>query len=182
MHESSINNLLESILGGKNMSRDRLIGLVGRRSDDAAGNLQEKLGSEDWSNCFPPTKPVIFEVVDGAIKFTLVGSRFTRDGQPVPDAMRISATYGPTQTDKGWVFRRLGELEVEYVEEGPEVCETDRISILRRDKFSLLFADELAGDGFLLPEQFNIRERLRLSDVRSTDAWLQISWKRASNP
>ena len=180
LHESSINNLLESILGGKNMSRDRLLSLVGRRSGDAANDLQSKLGDEDWSILFPSTKPVVFEMRDGAIVFTLTGSRFSRDGQPIPDAMQISATYRPVRTEQGWVFRREGELAVDYVNATELSTRQVAFRSFARDKFSLLFADELAGEGFLLPDAFNVDQTMKLSEIQFQGAWIQLAWDRQS--
>lgn len=178
LHESSVNNFLESVLGGKNMTRDRLINLVNRRSNDAATELKSKLGEEDWSILFPTTKPVIFEMRDGAIVFTLTGSRFTRDGQPIPDAMKISATYRPTRTDQGWVFRREGEISVEYVRPGNLSARQIAFRSFARDKFALLFADELSGEGFLLPEAFSIKETMKLSEIQFEGSWVQLAWDR----
>lgn len=178
LHVSALNNLVESALGGQTLTRDRLVKLVNERSDDAANELTQKLGDEDWTIRFPGTKPIVIRFIPDGVRVTITGSRFTRGDQVITDAMEIDVSYQVAVTGSGLQLKRIGDLKVDYVGEGQRSAAQVAFRSFAQDKFSLLFPETIETSGFELPGRLQVREIVRLSQFDSNGEWITLGWNR----
>lgn len=169
-HQSLLNNLSESMLGGKTIEdtiwHDMLQLLLG--TPPRALWVHDR--AERWSVTLARQRPVIVRFDDGRIHFVLRLSGVARGTQQLDLPAEIEATFLPQITRDGPLLVRDGELAVR--------CDDSDVNKLLRRKFGAIFPPELAFDGLAPPAGGTLGKlrQFRLAEFHSGGGWLTVGY------
>ena len=183
-HESVVVNFSEAIIGGVELTDERLARMMLEATGNVPDELQITDEKEPWSITFAENYPIAATFDGNQVRLALRANRFTRgrndDGtvdQDVRGLVEISATYGIEKTDAGAKLNRQGDLNVEFIgQEKLGVAQVGTKTFLRR-KFGALFKPEFAGEGLKLKGRWERAGTLKLQDVKLDDGWIAIAWR-----
>lgn len=178
VHESMINNLAESLLGGQTAEdlvwHDVMQVITGR----AARPLWVHDRSERWSVTFASERPVLARFDGGRIGVTLRLDKVTRGQRQFEHPVAIEATFLPEVTDEGPAMIREGELQIRFAEGiEPESAHDWQVFLAR--KFGAILLDEIHFDGLVPPSGGTIGKLRELDLVEFTSArgWLTVAYQ-----
>lgn len=179
LHESSINNLLASVLSGKTLRDEDVRAAVLRLRGSLPEELKNDEDREPWSITFADKEPVVVSVGDGEYRITIRGKHYT-SGERSFKAMNVGATYKIARDGNGSKMTRQGDLQIfppDFVEGKTKFSmqETALRSILRR-KFGKLFPPESTSPGLELPGRWKAAGRLPLRELVVKDGWFALGW------
>lgn len=177
MHETSANNLSESVLGGVTMTDEDLERIV----KDLTGNVPEELkvtpDKDPWSITFNSQQPIVLLLDDGGYQVKIHGKRFSRGDQQIRQSMLITASYKIAQTEQGARLTRQGDVEVDYVNhQGRQSLVQVAFKTFMRKKFEALFEPEIVTDGLVLPGEWAKAGKLHLEQMSADKGWLVLGW------
>lgn len=183
-HESIVVNFSEAVIGGVELTDERLARMMLEATGSVPEELQITEDKDPWSITFAENYPIAATFDGNQFRLALRANRFTRgrndDGtvdQDVRGLVEISATYGIEKTDAGAKLTRQGDLNVEFVgQEKLGVAQVGTKTFLRR-KFGALFKPEFAGEGLKLKGRWQQAGTLKLQDVKLNDGWIAIAWR-----
>jgi hypothetical protein len=183
VHESLIDNLASTVLGGRTMSGqqiDRLIGSVKDTSISRAtpGSAIEP-PPEKFEIEFASLRPIIFELRDQQIRIGIRGNRFSQDGRELRSSLEITATYEPVDVGGYKVLRRSGTVEVDFPGSGrigfQQVAQRRSIQKLFDDRFP----ETLLNQPLILPVLAMVPSLsgrvYRVSGINAQDGWLTLT-------
>lgn len=179
LHESTVNNLANSILAGKTLvEKDvqaAVIRLRGSLPDDLKGDE-----NRPWSLTFADRDPVVLAVTgDNEYRITVRGERYN-SGDDRIGAMNVTATYKITREANGSKLTRQGDLEIDppgFVR-GETKLSTKEVTwrrILRR-RFEKLFPETATSPGLELPGRWKEAGRLPLKELVVQNGWFVLGW------
>lgn len=182
LHESMINNMAATALGGRTLHEDTLVtGLT-----DLLGKMPEQLKRDDdgeaWAITFADEQPISVHFADNRFEFTLRGARYVRGDKSHP-GMYVTVAYKLVKDGNTFKAVRDGGLQIlppgvapgtEYKLSGKQVA----IRKLLDRRFSKLFPEEMVGKGIELPGEWKKAGKLQAVALNSTDGWLSVGWKR----
>ena len=177
-HETSVINLGETLLGGVELTDERLEKII--RVDLKAEVPEELKVTQDkdpWSITFADEAPVRAVFEPDGLKFAIRGRRFSRGEQRLNVAVEISAAYKWEKMDGGVKLKRQGDVRVEFLE--PEkIGPTQRVTYktFLAKKFGALFKPEFASDGIELKDRLAKAGKLRLMEIKSERGWIMLGW------
>lgn len=152
IHESVIDNLASSVLGGRTMTGqqiDRLIGLATQASTSSPTTTPGSPNdppAENFEIEFASLRPIIFELRDQRIRLGIRGNRFRQGERDLRSSLEITATYEPVAMGGYQVLRRTGIVEVDFPGSGrigiQQVAQRRSIQKLFNDRFPETLLDQ----------------------------------------
>ena len=179
VHQSAINNLAESILGGKTIT-DRMAAELLEVANQ--GDLPEEFSvdrTNPWSITLAKYQPVTVELGDSKITVNIRGNRFRRGGSSVNDMIQVSATYQIEKTSKGVRLSREGDVELTYPGKEQLTVEQTAVKSFLLVKFNYLFKDSAETTGVQFPGRFEDKAPMELAVFEMSSGWLSLAWKQA---
>ena len=179
VHQSAINNLAESILGGKTIT-DRMAAELLEVANQ--GDLPEEFSvdrTNPWSITLAKYQPVTVELGDSKITVNIRGNRFRRGGSSVNDMIQVSATYQIEKTSKGVKLSREGDVELTYPGKEQLTVEQTAVKSFLLVKFNYLFKDSAETTGVQFPGRFEDKAPMELAVFEMSSGWLSLAWKQA---
>ena len=186
MHESTINNYAESLIGGTTLTDEEAAEMAkGLNNDVVPDKLQ--IGPEDdpWSITFTRVRPITIVFEEGLVTVTIRGRRFT-SGDRTLQAMNITAIYAAELHGIGAKLTRQGDIEILPADFASRerktlsAAETAARAIVSR-KFENLFKAEIVSDGLQLPDRWKDAGDLALKQLNLGGGWMTLGWMMPSN-
>ncbi len=188
VHESMINNLAASLLGGVTLEEEELQ----KRVVEMRGSLPESLQSDEerdpWSITFARNQPVSVKFGENALQITIRGQRYTSGDQDFR-AMNVSANYtvGLTEPDelgiRGVKLVRQGDLEIVPPGEPRRLSGREiTLRTLLEKRFGKLFEPEVVYDGLILPGRWRAAGILDTRQLVVGSGWLAVAWLESGVP
>ena len=178
VHESLINNLSESLLGGRTIEDETWLEMMHLLLGTPPRALWVHDRAERWSVTFAKEQPVLAHFASDRIGFTLRFARITRGTQPLDRAIEIEATFIPQITRDGPHLMRDGKLTVRFT--GPLAPPEDPslLAFLTR-KFGAVFPPEITFAGITPPTGGTIGRlrQLQTAEFRSAAGWLTLAYE-----
>ena len=181
VHQSAINNLAESILGGKTIT-DRMAAELLEVANQ--GDLPEEFSvdrTNPWSITLAKYQPVTVELGDSKITVNIRGNRFRRGGSSVNDMIQVSATYHIEKTSKGVKLSREGDVELTYPGKEQLTVEQTAVKSFLLVKFNYLFKDSAETTGVQFPGRFEDKAPMELALFEMSSGCLSLAWKQAES-
>lgn len=183
-HESYIANLSSALIGGVELTDERLATTLLEQTGSVPEELQITEDKEPWSITFEPAAPFSANFGDNKVVLKLRANRFTRgrndDGsvdQEILALVQIAAEYAIEITPTGSKLTRQGDLNVDFVgQERLTAAQVATKTFLKR-KFSSLFKPEFVGEGVQLKGRFARAGKLVLKEMTTSDGWLTAGWQ-----
>jgi len=184
IHESMVNNLLASGLGGMTLRdetyKDLLVELLGELPE----RFQVEAGEPAWAIDFDALRPICVAFDDDQLTVTVRGRRYYRDGEDYP-AMNVTAIYDVEQNEQGLAAVRRGPLEIfppGFVPDSGKTLSTKQMVIrsLLETRFERIFSEEIPLEDIELPGNRGTAGRLRPIRFACQDGWLSLAWKRVA--
>jgi hypothetical protein len=188
IHESFIDNLASTVLGGRTITGlqiDQLIGSVKDTSISRAtpGSAIEP-PSEKFEIQFPSLRPIIFELRDQKIRVGIRGNRFSEPARELRSSIEITAIYEPVDMGGYKVLRRTGSVNVDFLSSGrkddqrrsmQEIAQRRSIQKLFNDRFP----ETLLNQPLILPVLAMVPSLsgrvYRVSGINAQDGWLTLT-------
>jgi len=182
IHESMVNNLLASALGGMTLGDETYKSLVVELLGELPERMQVEEGEPAWAIDFDALRPISLAFGDDQLTVTLRGRRYYRDGEDYP-AMDVTAVYDIEKTEQGFAAVRQGPLEIfppGFVPDSGKTLSTKQMVIrsLLETRFDRIFAEEMPLEDIELPGNLNKAGKLRPIRFACQDGWLSLAWKR----
>jgi len=188
VHESMINNLAASLLGGVTLVEEELQ----KRVVEMRGSLPESLKSDEerdpWSITFARNQPVSVKFGENALQITIRGQRYTSGDQDFR-AMNVTANYtvGLTEPDelgiRGIKLVRQGDLEIVPPGEPRRLSGREiTLRTLLQKRFGKLFEPEVVYDGLILPGRWRAAGILDTKQLAVGGGWLAVAWLESGVP
>ncbi|MEZ6103238.1 MAG: hypothetical protein R3E01_30210 [Pirellulaceae bacterium] len=113
-------------------------------NEDPGSQEEEEDKNLPWSITFDPLQPVAVKFSNQQIKVAIRGSEFIRGDNIVDEPVEVSAVYSIERTSNGYVFRRSGDVQVEFLDRGSR--KPFAIVNTMRRRFEDLFQMEMSTD------------------------------------
>jgi hypothetical protein len=202
VHESMINNFALDALGGMTVNEDNFQKAMndmfpklseetkpdGNQQNPTEAQKPKRLSLRDkmkrdkdqppWTITFATRQPISVTFSDEGYKIIIRGTKFI-NGDNSCDDMDITVVYKFEKTDAGFKAVRQGEIQIfppgRHQLGGKEIA----IKKLLTKRFSKIFEPEIVGEGFEFSGKLKKVGEMLPEDVKSSDGWLTIAWKRA---
>ena len=182
MHESMVNNMAATLLGGMRLTED----MFQRTVKEIAGKVPDQLkpdeNQEPFTLVFQREQPVTVTFTDNGFTVTLRGHEFISGERKLRDT-NISATYKFVKTDKGFKAVRQGELAILPfgAKERPRVgILGEQMYVILQKRFGKIFGEELVMQGFTPTGRLEKAGKVVPVVVNSDTGWLSMGWSRES--
>jgi hypothetical protein len=188
VHESMINNLATSLLGGVTLEEEELQ----KRVVEMRGSLPDSLKSDEerdpWSITFARNQPVSVKFTENALQITIRGQRYTSGDQDFR-AMNVTANYKIElgEPDKlgirGIKLMRQGDLEIVPPGEPRRLSGREiTLRTLLQKRFGKLFEPEVVYDGLILPGRWRQAGILDTKQLAVGGGWIAVAWLESGVP
>lgn len=177
IHQSAVNNALETLLGGRVLRSKDLGAYAQQITGKIPEELREEIEGEEWSITFNPYRPFRVEFEENAIRITLRIVRMTRGEESLPEALSISTSYVPSFDGSRLRLARQGEVVVASDKETRGVKATALRAFLK-SKFDKTFREHIETQPLSLsqyPQLQNLRLDFQEVDIKMDQGWLQVS-------
>jgi len=180
VHESLINNLSESLLGGRTIEDETWLEMMHLLLGTPPRALWVHDRAERWSVTFAKERPVVAHFANDRIGFTLRLARIRRGTQPLDRAIEIEAQFIPQITRDGPRLVRDGDLAIRFNEPLVPPEEPSLVTFLTR-KFGAVFPPEISFAGITPPAGGTIGRlrQLQTAEFRSAVGWLTLAYELA---
>jgi len=184
IHESLINNLAASALGGMTLHDETYRSLVVEVLGELPENLQVDEGEPAWAIDFDALRPISVAFANDQLTVTLRGHKYYRDGEDYP-AMNVTAVYHIEKTEQGFAAVREGPLQIfppGFVPGSGKTLSTRQMVIrsLLETRFERIFREEMPLEDLELPGNLSQSGKLRPVRFACQEGWLTLGWKRVS--
>ncbi len=179
IHESMVNNAIQSVLTGLTISDDEFRSAVAEVLGRVPDQLKPIPGEEPWGITFDRAQPIEVRFREGGFDITLFGRRYTKGDQPHP-GMNVSARYEIVHDADG--FRAVRQGEVDAVPPGWKENQQlgTRHQIIRTmliRRFETIFEKEIRLAPMDLPERYEELGPMPVVQFEANDGWLTVAWK-----
>ncbi|MDZ4817704.1 MAG: hypothetical protein SGJ20_01890 [Planctomycetota bacterium] len=179
VHQSLINNLATSALGGRRLYKDEVNQLLVDLTGKVPEELEDSEEDRDWSIVFPYQKPIEVTFDDDGFVFTLRGEEYTSGDSAFP-AMNVTARYKLEKGPNGIRAIRQGALEIappDFVE-GEDRLSTTETSVKRilTRRFDKIFKPEIVSKGIQLKGRWQRLGKINLTQLKFNDGWASLCW------
>lgn len=177
VHQSAINNALETVLGGRVLRSKDLGGYARQIAGKVPEELKEEIEGEEWSITFNPHRPIRIEFQDDLASITLRIVRMTRGTETLNEALSITTSYIPRFDANRLILSRQGEVTVTSDRETRGVKATALRSFLK-SKFDKTFRETIETEPLNLarfPQLQNLRLDLQQVAFKMDHGWLQVA-------
>jgi hypothetical protein len=187
IHESFVNNSIDTVLGGITISDERLVELLEQNKRDVPEELRITPEKEPWSISFDFANPVRVEFRQERMKIVLRGREFVRNERPLKEIVEIGASYQLGRSEGKAVLLREGPVQVNFVEAGDRTrgLRGTRIVGYRtfiERKFENVFPETIAPRNGGAAANLKALEGMHLSRLRANDGWLTAEWTQGARP
>jgi hypothetical protein len=182
MHESAINNMAATVLGGMRMTEDMFQKTIKEIVGKVPDQLKPDPNQEPFTVVFPREDPVTVAFTDNGFTVTLRGHDFISGDRHLRDT-NISATYKFVKTDKGFKAVRQGPLTIlpAGMKERPHVgILGEQMYVILQNRFGKIFSPEQEVPGFTPSGRLEKAGKFVPVVVDSAAEWLSIGWSRES--
>lgn len=182
LHESTVNNLAESIAGQTWQDQHLKAQLAKVVEIPKQWEPESDEEKEPGTITFADEKPITLQIADGGATLTIRAQGFTR-GEKQYEGMDISVTYKLAKSDKGVVLRRSGEIKVRppsFVQGKDKLSlgQTTLVKLLEKT-FGKIFTEEVSTDIKLDKDPARI-ETLVVTSHSADKGWLALGWNQQS--
>jgi hypothetical protein len=183
MHESLIDNLASTVLGGRTITGQQIDQLIGSVKDTSISRATPgsaiEAPPEKFEIEFASLRPIIFELRDQKIRVGIRGNRFSQDGRDLRSSLEITATYEPVDMGGYKVLRRAGSVDVDFP--GTGRIGMQKIAVRRsiQKLFNDRFPETLLDQPLILPVLAMVPSLsgrvYRVSGINAQDGWLTLT-------
>ncbi|MEC9093071.1 MAG: hypothetical protein VX438_10225, partial [Planctomycetota bacterium] len=110
-HESTINNAMQHLFGGKNISNEDLRELI---SSFGIQLPEPEKDEKPLTISFPRVRPIQVSFADGKITTSITANRIQQDATVVRDKMRIIVSYDVKSSDHSIVIARNEDVKIDF--------------------------------------------------------------------
>jgi hypothetical protein len=176
-HESMINNLGESMLGGRQIKDQAWLDLMNLLTGAQPRHLWVHDRGERWSVTMAQTRPVITEFRQDRLGISLRLAALTRGDKETARDVEVEARFTLETNEDGPALVREGDVEIRFA--GPTDAAQDENRAFLARKFGAVFPQELHFNG-LVPPAGGSLGRLRALDLKrfaSADGWITVGYQ-----
>ncbi len=181
VHESAINNLAATLVGGVTLKEEELQKQVVEIRGSLPDSLKSDDGRDPWSITFARNQPITVRLNDGTIDITVRGQRYTSGDQDFR-AMNVTARYqaklGEPNERGVRTIKLIRQGDLEIVPPGGARRLSGREITLRtllEKRFGKLFEQEIVYDEMVLPGRWRQAGLLDPRQLDLKDGWLVAS-------
>lgn len=177
-HESMIDNLCESMLGGATVKDKAWLGLMNLLTGSEPRALWVHDRAEPWSVTFADDRPILARFQSNRLGLTLRLAAVRRGTEQFNQPVEIEAQMIPQMTREGPALTRDGEISILFPVQTPE-AQAEPWRVLLARKFEAVFPSQLHFDG-LVPPAGGTLGRLRnleLVEFRCGEGWTTLGYQ-----
>jgi hypothetical protein len=179
LHETSIANFSQSVLGGFKLTDEKLESMLVDLSGDVPEALKTGPDTDPWSITFDNDAPFLATFSGQKLTIAIRGRKFSRGDQEIPDSMSISATYDVAMANGGVKLNRDGDVIVKYLADNQSLSVTQvAFKAFLKVKFEAMFKEEFVSNGLVLPGKLEKLGTIPLTQIASEGGWLSLGWNR----
>jgi hypothetical protein len=178
VHESMLDNLAETLLGGRTARDEIWHDVINVITGRAPRQLWVHDRSERWSVTFSRKRPLRTQFDDDRMGILLRLERVERGARTLEHPVEIEARFTPHITPDGPGLVREGDLEIRLADGIDPELAYDWQNFLRR-KLGAVLAEEIYFDG-LVPPAGGTLGKLRELDLvvfSTRDGWLTVAYQ-----
>jgi hypothetical protein len=178
-HESMLENLLERLLGGRELHGQKILQLMELLTGESPRALWVHDRAERWSLRLSPERPFRFAFQDGELRIALSLAETVRGERRLTAPAVASAAFHVSPTVDGPVFRRLGDVKLTLDDSQLNPAEAASLRKFLTRKFDAILPAELHFDGLAAPAGgFGDRIRaLQPQLLKFADGWAIVSYR-----
>jgi hypothetical protein len=178
VHESMINNLAESLLGGRTIQDETWLEIMHLITGTPPRALWVHDRAERWAATFSKERPLIARFENDRLGFTLRFSHLRKGAQEFRQTMEVEARFIPQITRDGPALARDGDMAVRLIEKEDDPNAVVLRGFLTR-KFGAVFAPELHFYGVTPPAGGSLGKLRLLAPVefRGAGGWLTLAYQ-----
>jgi hypothetical protein len=181
LHQSMINNLATSFVGGRTFTKEEYERDRDKRADwqadefKAAQTPQEGKASEaDWTMTLD-SPPITFTLGDKP-RVVVHVKRYSAGDTDYKTPIDVTADYTIAIFENRVRLVRQGDVRAETVRKSAKTIALERIL---HTKFGRVFLEQLTFKPLVLPGRWEKAGTLNLTDLQSQGGWLLLSWAKA---
>ena len=177
LHESFVRNFTEVVLGGVELTDEKLVEHMTRFGAEIPDELKTGPGKKSWAITFSNTQPISVGFRNNQIVIAIQGQQFLDGKRLITEPIRIAATYNVEKTETGMRLQRDGDVAVDFLaRETLTVLQVATKTVMSK-KFNALFKDDIVGQGGIkLPGQWENAGNLILQQLVADNGWLMLSY------
>ncbi|MBT4693054.1 MAG: hypothetical protein HOB73_06905 [Planctomycetaceae bacterium] len=177
LHESFVRNFTEVVLGGVELTDEKLVEHMTRFGAEIPDELKIGPGKKSWAITFSNTQPISVEFRNNQIVIAIQGQQFLDGKRLITEPIRIAATYNVEKTKTGMRLQRDGDVAVDFLARKTLTVVQVATKTVMSKKFNALFKDDIVGQGGIkLPGQWENAENLILQQLIADNGWLMLSY------
>jgi len=178
VHESMVNNLCESLLGGVTVEDQTWLDVMHLMLGTPPRQLWVHDRAERWSVTFAREQPLLVQFVDGRIGILFRFTKIIRGARTHEHPVEIQAQFLPQKTTEGPALLREGEMSIRFTEPLAIQEEQPLRSFLAR-KFGAVLPADLHFDGLVPPEGGSLGKlrRLHLQEFNAARGWVSLGYQ-----
>jgi hypothetical protein len=178
VHESMIENLCETLLGGHTIQDERWLELAALLSGSSPRALWVHDRAERWSVTLADERPVMNQFDKDRVGFTLRVVKVTRGEREYAVPLEIEARFAPESTRDGPALAREGDVAIRFAEQpAPEIAA--QLELLLKSKFGAVFPPNLHFHGLMPPTGGSLGKlrQLQLEEFAANGGWLRLAYR-----
>ena len=177
LHESFIRNFTEVVLGGVELTDEKLVEHMTDLGAEVPEELKTGKGKKSWAITFSSTQPISVSFRDNQLEIAIQGKQFRDGAKVINDRIRIAATYNVLKTDEGMQLVREGDVDVRFMGKTSLTVGQVAMKTVMSKKFNAFFKDDIVGKGGIaLPGNWASAGNLILQQIVSDNGWLMLSY------
>lgn len=181
IHESLIDNLASTVLGGRTMTGDQIDRLLGNvqtaSKTSTTTKAEDDVLPEKFEIEFSTVRPIIFEAREQQIRVGIRGTRFSQGSNNLRRALEITASYEPVDMGGYKVLKRTGVVGVDF----PGSASMAQIALRKKIQqvFKDRFPETLLDQPLILPLATAVPTLsgrvFRPRGIDAQDGWLTLT-------
>ncbi len=177
LHESFIRNFTEVVLGGVELTDEKLVEHMTDLGAEVPEELRTGKGKKSWAITFSSTQPISVSFRDNQLEIAIQGKQFRDGAKIINDRIRIAATYNVLKTTEGMQLLREGDVNVQFIGKQSLTVGQVAMKTVMSKKFNAFFKDDIVGKGGIpLPGNWASAGNLILQQIVSDNGWLMLSY------
>ena len=177
LHESFVRNFTEVVLGGVELTDEKLV----QHMTDLGAEIPEELktgpGKKSWAITFSKSQPISVGFRDNQIVIAIQGQQFRDGNRVIREMIRIAATYDVEKTETGMRLQREGDVKVDFLTSKTLTVGQVATKTVMSKKFNAFFKDDIVGEGGItLPGKWENAGNLLLRQLVAENGWLMLSY------
>lgn len=150
-HESMFENMFEGIFAGREIEDKRFLYLMELLTGEAPRALWVHDREPRWSVIMAEERPLRLRMREEQLRVTLAIAETVRGAERYEMPALVTGVFTAAATSDGPVFRRQGDLVVEFPEREKHSANAEELRSFLTRKFAALMPEELYFDGLSAP-------------------------------